>query len=232
MSTFAMIFARGGSKGLPNKNIKLLNGKPLIAYSIEQALRVNEISRVIVSTDCPHIQKVAKDYGADTPFLRPISLADDSSPEWLSWQHALLYLRDIENDFPNNFISLPAVAPLRSIDDIQKCLEKFRGGDCDAVVTITKSSHSPYFNMVSKNNDGQINILADATTEHFRRQDTPQSFNLTTVAYVLSSEFVLNNKSIFSGRVKAVEIPAERAIDIDNLLDFEIAEFLMTRKVK
>jgi N-acylneuraminate cytidylyltransferase len=86
--------------------------------------------------------------------------------------------------------------------------------------------------MVSKNNDGQINILADATTEHFRRQDTPQSFNLTTVAYVLSSEFVLNNKSIFSGRVKAVEIPAERAIDIDNLLDFEIAEFLMTRKVK
>lgn len=232
MSTFAIIFARGGSKGLPNKNIRIFNGKPLIAHSIEQALKINEVSRVIVSTDCPNIQKIAKDYGAESPFLRPKNLADDSSPEWLSWQHVLVYLRDVEQDLPEIFISLPAVAPLRSFQDIQMCLDMFNDQDCDAVVTMTESTNSPYFNMVTRDDDGHITLLANSAEEHFRRQDVPKTFDLTTVAYVMSSAFVLNNKSIFSGRVKAVEIPAERAIDIDNLLDFEIAEFLMGKRTK
>ena len=232
MSTFAIIFARGGSKGLPNKNIKIFNGKPLIAHSIEQALKINEVSRVIVSTDCPNIQKIAKDYGAESPFLRPKNLADDSSPEWLSWQHVLGYLRDVEQDLPEIFISLPTVAPLRSLQDIQMCLDMFNDQDCDAVVTMTESTNSPYFNMVTKDDDGHVTLLANSAEEHFRRQDVPKTFDLTTVAYVMSSAFVLNNKSIFSGRVKAVEIPAERAIDIDNLLDFEIAEFLMGKSTK
>lgn len=232
MSTFAIIFARGGSKGLPNKNIRIFNGKPLIAHSIEQALKINEVSRVIVSTDCPNIQKIAKDYGAESPFLRPKNLADDSSPEWLSWQHVLVYLRDVEQDLPEIFISLPAVAPLRSFQDIQMCLDMFNDQDCDAVVTMTESTNNPYFNMVTRDDDGHITLLANSAEEHFRRQDVPKTFDLTTVAYVMSSAFVLNNKSIFSGRVKAVEIPAERAIDIDNLLDFEIAEFLMGKRTK
>jgi len=232
LSIVAIIFARGGSKGLPDKNIRLFNGKPLISYSIEQALNIKEISRVLVSTDCPNIQKISLEHGAEVPFSRPSELAGDRSPEWLSWQHALKYLRDDEQDLPDILISLPAVAPLRSIGDIQQCLNTFKEGGCDAVVTMTKSNHSPYFNMVNKDNEGYISLMLNERKNYHRRQDAPEAFNLTTVAYVLSTSFVLKKESIFDGRVKSVIIPPARAIDIDNLLDFEIAEFLMSTRIK
>ena len=98
MNIIAFVFARGGSKGLPGKNIKILNGKPLIAWSIEHAKKVNRIGKVIVSTDSDEIARIAKEYGAEVPFMRPLELATDESPEWLSWQHGLKYLKITNNN--------------------------------------------------------------------------------------------------------------------------------------
>ena len=118
MKIIAFIFARGGSKGLPNKNIKILNGKPLIAWSIEHAKKINRIDRVIVSTDSEEIAKIAREFGAEVPFMRPLELATDESPEWLSWQHGLKYLKSIDGCLPDLMLSIPATAPLRDVEDI------------------------------------------------------------------------------------------------------------------
>ena len=113
MAIPAFIFARGGSKGLPNKNIRDFCGKPLIAWSIEQALNVKEISQVIVSTDSQEIAQIAKDFGAEVPFLRPSELAADDSSEILSWQHALNFVNLTTGNYPELFVSIPTTSPLR-----------------------------------------------------------------------------------------------------------------------
>ena len=123
MKVVAFIFARGGSKGLPGKNIRPLGGKPLIAWSIEHALAVKRIERVIVSTDSEEIAAVARDYGAEVPFIRPAELAQDDSPEWLSWRHALNYLGETTGALPEVMVSVPTTAPLRLAIDIENCLD-------------------------------------------------------------------------------------------------------------
>lgn len=125
MNTVAFIFARGGSKGLPGKNIRPLGGKPLIAWSIDQALAVKRIARVIVSTDSREIADVARKYGAEVPFIRPEQLARDDSPEWLSWRHALNYLMDTDGALPEAMVSIPTTAPLRLPIDIENCLDVY-----------------------------------------------------------------------------------------------------------
>lgn len=224
----AFIFARGGSKGLPKKNIKLLGDKPLIAWSIECALAVKSIHSVYVSTDCQEIAEVAIKYGAKIPFIRPKHLASDESPEWLSWKHALeFYQENNEGNLPNKIISIPTTAPLRSSGDIQNCIEEFEKGEVDAVITVTKSSRNPYFNMVKKNKDGYIELGIKSNSKIARRQDVPEMYNVTTVAYVASPKFVLSSNGIFDGKIREVIIPEERAIDIDNHYDFKLAEYLI-----
>jgi len=126
MKTYAFIFARGGSKGLPNKNLRFLAGKPLIGWSIDVAKKVSCINRIIVSTDSHEIAEVAVSYGAEVPFIRPAELATDASSEWLSWRHALDYLTKQEGDLPDIMLSLPATAPLRSVDDVDKCINAYK----------------------------------------------------------------------------------------------------------
>lgn len=230
MRVVAFIFARGGSKGLPGKNIKILAGKPLIAWSIEQAKSVPSISRVIVSTDSEEIATQALKYGAEVPFMRPEELCQDSSPEWLAWQHALKYLLDIDGFLPDIMISIPTTAPLRLPKDIENCLDEFKKGEADVVITVSNSRRSPYFNMVKKNSDETVSLVININEEIARRQDAPVVFDMETVAYVASPEFVLNHRSIFEGRVFSVNVPPERAIDIDTLLDFQMAEFFMKQR--
>ena len=227
--TVAFIFARGGSKGLPNKNIKMFAGKPLIAWAIEHAKLVNRIRRVIVSTDSDEIATIATQFGADVPFIRPSHLAKDDSPEWLAWRHALEFIRKDEGCLPDAFLSIPAIAPLRKPVDIERCLEQFSAGDADVVVTVTDAHRNPHFNMVEIQPNGSVGLVIPSTGAINRRQDAPEIFDLTTVAYVANPEFVMKHESIFMGRVKAVHVPIERSIDIDSLLDFEIAEFLFAR---
>ena len=230
MDVVAFIFARGGSKGLVKKNTRLLMGKPLIAWSIEQAKSLSSIKRVIVSTDSEEIAIISKEYGAEVPFMRPSELAQDDSPEWLSWRHALNYLKDIEGKLPDVMLSVPATSPLRKTEDLNNSLEMFYNGGADAVITITEAHRNPWFNMVELSANKTVELVNKDENILFRRQDARKVYDITTVAYVLSPQFVLTKNSLFSGRVKAVMVPVDRSIDIDTLYDFEIAEYLMSRR--
>ena len=229
MKTYAFIFARGGSKGVPGKNIKEICGKPLIAYSIEIAQEIKSIEKIFVSTEDDNIAAVAKEYGADV-IPRPHDLAQDDSAEWLAWQHAIKWLEEGNDNF-DIFISLPPTSPLRNKKDIDQCLVSL-DEKTDMVVGITKATHSPFFNMVKKDVNGFIDVLIKNDNLYTRRQDTPAIFNMTTVAYVSRPEFIKNSTGVFKGTVKGVEIQAERALDIDTELDFQISEYLMMRKNK
>ena len=229
MKTYAFIFARGGSKGVPRKNIKEICGKPLIAYSIELAKEIECIEKIYVSTEDANIVNIAKKYGADI-IPRPRDLAQDDSSEWLSWQHAVKWLGTKGESF-DIFVSLPTTSPLRNKKDISQCLASL-DEKTDMVVGITEATRSPYFNMVKKNDDGFIDVLIKNDNCYTRRQETPVVFDLTTVAYVSRPDFIIKSSGIFDGRVSGVEIPAERALDIDTELDFEIAEFLMDKVLK
>jgi N-acylneuraminate cytidylyltransferase len=223
----AFIFARGGSKGLPGKNLLQLSGKPLIAWAIEHALSVKRIDRVIVSTDSEEIAKVAKEFGAEVPFIRPAELATDESPEWLAWRHALLYLKEATGKMPTVMVSIPATSPLRSTLDIENCLDKFENGSADIVITVKEADRSPYFNMVRDNLDGSVSLLNNLDSGFTRRQDVPTAYDVLTVCYVARSAFILENESLFDGRVEAVLVPNERALDIDTPYDFQIAKAII-----
>lgn len=225
MKIYGFIFARGGSKGVPKKNIKLLGGKPLLAHSIETGFKSGMLDRIIVSTDDESIAEVAREYGAEVPFMRPKELSLDNSSEWLAWRHAINQV-----DSFDLFVSLPATAPLRSPSDIKECVRSFQEGGCDAIVTCKKASRHPSFNMIRQDNQGMVHLLMPLDTSIIRRQDAPEIYDMTTVAYVLAPEFIMTRSKIFQGRVRAVTIPEERAVDIDTYLDFEFAEFLYARQ--
>jgi len=223
IKTYAFVFARGGSKGVKNKNIRLLSGKPLIAWSIEFAKEMPEINRVFVSTDNQNIAKISRECGAEV-IDRPKHLAKDKTPEWIAWKHAVEHLESKGKSF-DQFLSLPATSPLRSISDIRSCIKIF-DSKTDIVVTMTKSNRSPWFNMVKKTRNGYIDLIMKNDITIYRRQDVPEAFDLTTVAYLTSPDFIKNSNNIFDGNVKAVEVPAIRAIDIDTEYDFKFAEYL------
>jgi N-acylneuraminate cytidylyltransferase len=227
MKATAFIFARGGSKGLPGKNIRNLGGKPLIAWSIEHALVVKRIERVIVSTDSDEIAAVALTYGAEAPFIRPAELARDDSPEWLAWRHALGYLLEKEGALPEVMVSVPTTAPLRLPIDIENCLDEYEKGGADMIITVSDAHRSPYFNMVTTKTDGTVGLVIPPQSAIVRRQDAPVVYDMATVAYVVSPEFVMTHNAAFEGRVRAVIVPTRRAIDIDTLLDFQMAECLL-----
>lgn len=226
MNYVALICARGGSKGLPGKNIRPLGGKPLIAWSIEVAKKIDRVSRVIVSTDSEEIANVAKEYGAEVPFMRPDELALDTSPEWLVWRHALSYLSNNESSQIDGLVVIPATAPLRAVADVENCLDVYEKGEVDIVLTVNKAHRNPYFNMIVNDDKGFSSLVMPPNSNIIRRQDAPVVFDITTVAYVVRPQFVNDSDSIFAGRVKSVCIPQERAIDIDTMLDFKIAESL------
>ena len=213
---FACIFARGGSKGLPGKNTRLLNGKPLVAHSIITALNSPSISKVFLSTDSHEIAEIGKEYGAEVPFIRPKELASDKAPEWLSWQHAVSFIRELHGDF-DTFVSLPPTAPLRSVEDVEACISLLTE-DIDMVVTCTEASRNPYFNMLRKLDDGTFDIAFKPSKPIARRQDAPEFFDMTTVAYVTRPSYIMEQSGVFNGKLKAHVMPVERAIDIDTLV--------------
>jgi CMP-N-acetylneuraminic acid synthetase len=227
MVCFAFIFARGGSKGLPGKNIKNLNGKPLIQYTIEQALSSTKIDKIFVSTDDQEIASISRGLGVYV-IKRPPELASDTSPEWLSWQHAIHWVSNKFGSF-DYFLSLPATSPLRNVEDIHAAISKLKATKSDICLGITPSNHSPYFNMVKINNEGFLKLVAKPDNDINRRQDAPTIYNITTAIYATTPKFVCNSGSIFSGNVCSIEIPTERAVDIDNIYDFLLAEAILLR---
>jgi len=224
--TCAFIFARGGSKGLPRKNILNIGGAPMLVHGIRLAQELDNVEAIYVSTDCSEISEVAVNAGAEV-IPRPLELSGDNSPEWIAWQHAIKHVQDRRGYF-DNFLSLPPTAPLRSLEDVQNCIAALTP-DVDIVVTMSPARRSPWFNMVRRDIDGSVKILIHDNSV-IRRQDSPECFDLTTVAYAAKTNFILSSESIWDGRVAGVDIPVERSLDIDTSFDFDIAQYVMEKR--
>jgi len=225
LKTHAFVFARGGSKGLPGKNIKPLNGKPLLQYSIEIAKKIQEIDDVFVSTDCDLIADVALNSGAKV-IKRPQELATDKCPEWLAWRHAIDHVSKNFGIF-ERFVSLPATSPLRNEIDVSSALDKLQSKAADICIAITPASRSPYFNMVKILPDGSAQLVIKPESVLSCRQDVPEIFDITTVIYATTPSYVREHSSVFSGKVVATVVPKIRAVDIDDIYDFMFAEVLL-----
>jgi len=228
-SIVGLICARGGSKGVPRKNVRLLGGKPLIAWSIEVGRGCPSIGRIIVSTEDDEIASIARQYGAEVPFVRPAVLALDNSPEWHVWQHALRTLLGATGTLPRLLVVLPPTSPMRSIADVEACIAEALGSDADVVITVKPAERNPYFNMVELH-DGYVQLAARGPGRYARRQDAPAVYDMTTVAYAARPEFVMRAGHLFDGKMRAVIVPPERAVDIDTELDLAFAEFLLRRQ--
>ncbi len=222
----AFVFARGGSTGIPGKNLEEIGGRTLIARAVETARATGLVERVVVSTDDDDIAREAERAGAEIPFMRPPELASSTAAEWMAWQHAVSQEAIGEFDV---FLSVPPTAPLRRPDDLVQCVRRYERGDVDLVVSGSKSSRSPYFNMVRSAGSGRVELVSDLANHVVRRQDVPATFDLTTVGYVSSPGHILRSGGVFDGRVGLVCVPRTRAIDIDEPADLEMARFLAAR---
>lgn len=228
-NVIAAVFARGGSKGVPDKNLRELNGTPLVTLAIRQALASARVDRVIVSTDSERIAEVAAAAGADVPWLRPDHLSHDTAREWDAWQHLLGWLKD-RGEQPDRLLVVPCTAPLRSVDDLDRCVEASLDDDVDIVLTVTEAHRNPYFNMVRVDDRGDARLVIEPERRIHRRQDAPPVYDVGTVAFVARPAYVENATSLYDGRVRAVTVPADRSLDIDTEVDFALAEFLIARR--
>ena len=222
MNYVVLICARGGSKGLKNKNLLDFDGKPLIAHTISNAINSSLFEDVVVSTDSQEIAKVAREYGANVPFIRPKNLATDNSSELLSWKHAI-------NEYDNSshlFVSLPCTSPLRIYKEVSNMIELYKNKKYDLVLGITKSNHSPDFNMVYKDSNNTLEIMNNQKSKIERRQDSNQCFLVTTYAYITSIDYIKNTKNIFNGKIGGYEVSKSQSIDIDDIHDFNYALYL------
>ena len=227
MTTIASICARGGSKGVPGKNIRPLLGKPLIAWTIEQALKVPAIERVVVSTDSPEIAAVAEAAGARVPFLRPAELATDSAPKVPVIRH----LVDRENTSGiavSRVVDLDPTSPLREVTDIEACLGLLTD-DVDVVITGYGAEKNPYFNMVEALPGGGFGLCKASATAFDRRQDTPAVYAMNASIYVWWERTL--DLGLFGPHTRLHVMPRERSIDIDSEVDFALVELLMKRKM-
>ncbi len=224
MNVVCFICARGGSKGLANKNIGELCGKPLIAWSIEQALAV--VDEVVVSTDCPEIASISVDYGAKVYFMRPPSLASDESGKWEVWQHALSEYERITNDKVDIFLDLDCTSPLRLVSDIEGAIDLFLKSSADVVFSVCEAKKNPYFNMVEYRS-GYLQLSKSLESKIVRRQDAPVVYEHAASVYVISPSFLESGSGLLSGKALGYEMPNERCIDIDSSFDYQLVELLM-----
>ena len=231
MNYLSLVCARGGSKGLPGKNAKILSGKPLIGHAVSCAKSLTRVQSVFISTDSEELAELAKSEGAQVPFLRPEKLSQDGSSEWDVWRHMIHYWNTQQIEY-HGLLVVPPTAPLRSKADVEACLDLFETGKFDIVVTVTDAARSPYFNMVKESEGGCVELVIQPESKMVRRQDVPEVFDMTTVAYVANPDYVLSASGLFDGRVGHVHVPPERAIDIDTQLDFDIAQYLAQERFK
>ena len=224
----AFIFARGGSKGLPDKNILEIGGVPLIAWSIKHAKSCSSIERVIVSTDSEKIKAIALEYGADVPFMRPAELATDTASELDAWRHAIKELERIDGRYPEIIISLPATSPLRISSDIDRALERYSEGDVDVVIGVTDAHRNPYFNMVERKNRSYV-ISKKSTKTFFSRQKLPKVFEMNASIYIFKRNSLIIKNELFTDKTSIFLMPRERSIDIDDDFDWEIAKMIIKK---
>ncbi len=226
MAIIALISARGGSKGIPRKNVLPIAGKPLIAWTIAAALGSRKLSRLLVSTDDVEIAEVAREHGAEVPFLRPAELARDDSPVIDAVEHALRWFERTEGNLPEYMLLLQPTSPLRTTADIDGAIGLAYERRAEAVLSVCEASPHPYLAR-SIARDGSLGDFTDQPAKPARRQDYPPAYVLNGAIYVNRVESLLVSRNFQPPGALAYVMPVERSCDIDAPIDLQIAELLL-----
>ncbi|MHB1013755.1 MAG: acylneuraminate cytidylyltransferase family protein [Desulfurivibrionaceae bacterium] len=224
-TVLALITARGGSKGLPRKNIRALGGKPLLAWTVEAAKCSRYIDRIILSSDDQEIIRIGLQYGCECPFIRPAELASDGASTMDAVHHAL---GNIENHY-EYLVLLQPTSPFRSAEDIDNCLERCLSLNAPACVSVTECEKNPYW-MYSITEDGRVKPVIPMENRPQRRQELPKAFVLNGAIYVAQSKWLSEKESFVQDETVACVMPQERSLDIDTLQDFQRAQFLIEKE--
>lgn len=220
----AIITARSGSKSLPNKNIKEFAGIPLIAHTINCALHSNMFSEIFVSTDSEHYAEIARNYDASVPFLRSRAISLDSSSPWDAVKEALDKYENSGKIF-DSITLLQPTSPLRTPDDIIEAHKIFNNNNANAVVSVCEAEHSPLWCNTLPSNDSLSNFIGEELLGK-PRQTLPTYYRINGAIYIVQSEYLKNDGNLYKDNCFAYIMPRERSIDIDQELDFNIAEMI------
>jgi len=220
-----IIPARGGSKGVPGKNLRPLGGRPLIAHTFDHALGCAEIDRTVVSTDSLEIAAFARDYGMDVPFMRPAELASDSAGTIEVLLHAMDFVEAQEGAPYDIVLLLHATAPLRLSSDASECLRLVADEGAESAFTVGRSHGSPYFNMVELDSSGRACLAKGGAFS--RRQDAPPVYDINGGAYAWSWTILRQKRAVVLPGSRVHVMPRERSVDIDDELDLLVAECLL-----
>ncbi|MAE50965.1 MAG: hypothetical protein CMH27_04070 [Micavibrio sp.] len=226
-----LICARGGSKGVPGKNIKDICGKPLIAWSIEAALQCPDIADVVISTDDENIADVAKAYGAEVPFMRPPELARDDTKQIDAIVHAVQSLKDAGREYDAVALLQPT-CPLRIADDITGALDLMAQTQSDTVITVTAEEGVILSTFYELEKDNEARLMFPSSKEGTLRQDYNAIYRRCGLIYVLRPDYVLRNKVLYGTKVSAYVVPKKRSFDIDCHFDWELTEWLLQQQIQ
>ncbi|MEK9643945.1 MAG: acylneuraminate cytidylyltransferase family protein [Alphaproteobacteria bacterium] len=230
MTILCVIGARGGSQGLPGKNVRPLLGKPLIAWSIEQALAVPEVDRIVVSTDSEEIAAAAAVAGVEAPFLRPDDLSGPMVGKFQVWQHALAACEAHYGETYEAVVDLDCTNPLREPADISAAIAQFRAGrerGVDAVFSTCEARKNPYFNLVEPDAAGALKMSKSLGDTVVARQAAPPVFEHVASLYVLAPDYLRRANHLLDGHAEGYDIGQEKSFDVDSEFDFRIVEMLM-----
>jgi CMP-N-acetylneuraminic acid synthetase len=230
MSILVIIPARGGSKGVLKKNIRNLNGLPLIAYTILAAKKVNDLTNIIVSTDSKEIASVSRKYGAEIPFIRPQHLATDTASGIDVIMHAIEFYES-QGSYYDDVMVLQPTSPLRDDTDIKNCLEIYYKNKCDSVISVCEAQVHPYLYRIIDEN-GALQDFIHQDDKHMRRQDMPVVYQLNGAIYITSVKVFKERKSFYGDIVLPYVMDNIKSIDIDTELDLKVAELIMKERMK
>lgn len=229
MKTICFIGARGGSKGVPRKNIRILGNKPLIAHTIESAFNAEIFDHVIVSTEDYEIARVAKKYGAEVPFIRPKKLATDTTGFADVMLHGIDKLQKLGYEF-NIFVNRDCTVPFMRISDMRNAVKLLKNRKCNAVYGVYKQHFNPYFNMMEKDQDGFLELCKNLKDRPKSRQSAPPVYQLNGLFVYYVDKF-LKYKTPILPKSLPYEIPFECGLMIDTELEFQIAEMMLKKKL-
>lgn len=232
MEILGLITARGGSKSIPGKNVKLLAGKPLIRWTIDEALKSSLVSRLVVSTDDDEIERVGLEGGAEVPFKRPAEMAGDASPHIDVIIHALEWLKFEQDYQPDYVLLLQPTSPFRTVADIDGAIQLAAlKPDAEAVVGVCETEHHPF---LAKKIDaeGGLEDFVKSDIAYLRRQDLPPAYVINGAIYLNKPDSLRKNRKIIPPGTLAYVMPQERSMDVDTPWDFHLAELIMSDRMK
>lgn len=230
-SRLATVCARGGSKGIPGKNLRPIAGLPLIAHSVRHALDSSLFDFVAVSSDSSEILDAARAAGAQLCIIRPDELAGDQAGKLPAIQHAAREAERMTGCRFDTFVDLCATSPLRNADDIRACVDSVERGEVHNVITVTPAHRSPYFNLVEVDAAGRVALAKKPATPILRRQDAPACYDMNASIYAWRREPFIDAPYLFAEDTAIHIMPRERSFDIDSPLDFEIVEMIMKKRM-